>query len=230
MKLENRNIVERILAGDGLLRYNDINRTGEECSAGFWARVANFSYIATAGHCFEKDVYFYLFPWNSSDFKKIRIGRMLSHYLDTMDFGLVYISNKNVSPVPSIRNTDSIQYKELLIKDHIVVSSNGAHLCISALKSHVKCGYVKALSGFAEAINEDGLFENIFVVSMHALEGDSGGPVFSYKQNLIHTSLNGIISSGYGYDINGDINNAIIEVMPIDFILNRTGINVVTAN
>ncbi|KAF0555238.1 hypothetical protein F8M41_017626 [Gigaspora margarita] len=147
-----------------------------------------------------------------------------------MDFGLIYISNKNVTPVPCIRNTDSIQYKELLIEDHIVVSSIGAHLCISAIYSHVKCGYVKALSGFTEAMDGDGWFENIFIVSMYVLRGNSGGPIFSYKQDLIHTSLNGILSAGYDYDINGDINNAIIEVMPIDFIISQTGINVVTAN
>ncbi|KAF0341595.1 hypothetical protein F8M41_016257 [Gigaspora margarita] len=147
-----------------------------------------------------------------------------------MDFGLVFINNKNVTPVPSIRNTDSIQYRELPIEDHIVVSSNGAHLCISAFQSHVNCGYVKALSGFTDAINGDGLFENIFIVGVNSLGGDSGAPVFSYKQDLLHTSLNGIVSSGYDFDINGDINNAITEVMPIDFIIRVTGIKVVTAN
>ncbi|RIB25128.1 hypothetical protein C2G38_2031336 [Gigaspora rosea] len=59
---------------------------------------------------------------------------------------------------------------------------------------------------------------------------DSGGPVFSYNhQDRMHTSINGILLGGFDYDINGDINNAIIQVTPIDFIFdNYPGIEMVT--
>ncbi|RIB24228.1 hypothetical protein C2G38_2032057 [Gigaspora rosea] len=234
MKFESRNgIVDYILAGDGLNIYERTTRNSTKCSVGFWAKNRlnpNFNFIATAGHCFRQNAFYYLLPWNSTNENfKYYVGEMIIYYQSPIDFGLISISsNSNVTPVANIRNTDSKKYAQLQIKDNIVVSSNGAHLCISGLRSHVKCGYVKALSGFASTVDEKEFIENLFVVSMYIIEGDSGGPIFSYNQDLIYASLNGILLGSFDYDINGDINNAIIQVQPIDFILNNTAIKVVT--
>ncbi|KAF0378924.1 streptogrisin [Gigaspora margarita] len=232
MKFVSRNdIVDYILAGDGLYIYEPSNRSVYTCSAGFWATNqfhTSISYIVTAGHCFKQDASYWYLPWNSSEENaKYYIGKMIVHTLSPADFGLI-VMNGNITPIANIRNTDSREYPQLRIKDHIVVSSNGAHLCISGLNSHVKCGYVNALSGFASTIDRKDYIENIFVVNMYALKGDSGGPVFSYNQDLTHVSLNGILLGSFDYDINGDIKNAILQVTPIDFILNDTPINVVT--
>ncbi|RIB25126.1 hypothetical protein C2G38_2241612 [Gigaspora rosea] len=230
IKFENRNdIASYILAGDGL-SIERFNRTTYKCSAGFWAksRFNPINYIVTAGHCYRRGASYYLLPWNSTDENvKYYVGKMLIHYLSPIDVGLIPILG-NVTPVANIRNTDSKEFPQLWIKDHIVVSSNGAHLCISGLYSHVKCGNVKALSGFASTLDREDYIEKLFVVSMSTVGGDSGGPVFSYNQDLISTSINGILLGGFDYDINGDINNAIIQVTPIDFILNYNGIEIIT--
>ncbi|RIB25625.1 hypothetical protein C2G38_2165446 [Gigaspora rosea] len=233
MKLESRNdIVNYILAGDGIYIYDIVNKTSYSCSAGFWATdrsLPNNNFIATAGHCYIPSAFYYLLPWNATNATvrnvEYYIGKMLFHYLSPMDFGLIPVSG-NFKPIANIRNTDSKEYPQLRIKDHIVVSSNGAHLCISGFYSHVKCGYVKALSRFTTSSGD--YIETLFVVSMQSIKGDSGWPVFSYNQDLIHASLNGILLGGFNYDINGDINNAIIIVTPIDLILNNTTIDVVT--
>ncbi|RIB21020.1 hypothetical protein C2G38_2244196 [Gigaspora rosea] len=209
---------DRILAGDGIRDYY-----GGICSVGFWARLQpNKSFIATAGHCHAPGSY-YLVPWNSTP--TALIGRMKNYFLEPIDLGLINIENSDVQPVPSVRNTDSARYKELFIKDIIPVSSNGAHLCLSGVKSHVKCGYVVALNGF---ISSRRYFrENIFVINLHGLSGDSGGSIFSYK-NLMHVSLNGILTGGLNnfYDnING-----IIGVITISSILKVVkNLEVVTA-
>ncbi|KAF0547352.1 hypothetical protein F8M41_000662 [Gigaspora margarita] len=178
MKLESRNdIVNYILAGDGIYSYYSFNKTRSICSAGFWVTdrfLPNTNFIATAGHCYRPNASCYLLPWNAT-FVEYDIGKMLFHYLSTMDFGLIPMSG-NVKPVANIRNTDSKEYPQLRIKDHIVVSSNGAHLCISGFRSHVKCGYVKALSGFKDSGGD--YIETLFVVSMQATKGDNGGSVF----------------------------------------------------
>ncbi|KAF0537282.1 hypothetical protein F8M41_008450 [Gigaspora margarita] len=146
---------------------------------------------------------------------------MVFHYLEPIDFGLIFLGVKEVAPEPIIRNTDSNLYHKLLIKDDIAVSSNGAHLCLSGLISHVKCGYMKALSGFAS--NGEVFHENIFVVSVHSLSGDSGGPMFSYIQNQMLVSLNGILTGGLGDNINGSISG----VITMSSILNIVNITLV---
>ncbi|RIB13664.1 hypothetical protein C2G38_1716375 [Gigaspora rosea] len=189
--LNSRQIVTRVLAGDGIIFENAVDK----CSIGFWARIPpNENFIATAGHCYEQDAYYFLFPWNSRNELGVFIGTMQYYFEETIDFGLISIDNdSDIQPVPSIRNTDSEQYKELFIDDVILVSSNGAHLCFSGVFSHVKCGYVAALNGFAT--DGDYFRENLFIIELASKFGDSGGPVFSYK-NLSHVSLNGILSSG----------------------------------
>ncbi|KAF0346275.1 S1 family peptidase [Gigaspora margarita] len=172
--LKSYDIEDKILAGDGI--FNDNDGVGI-CSVGFWARQQpNKNFIATAGHCHAPRSY-YLVPWNSTP--TASIGRMKNYFLEPIDFGLINIENSDVQPVPSVRNTDSALYNELFIKDIIPVSSNGAHLCLSGVKSHVKCGYVAALNGFTS--NGRYFRENIFVVNLRGKPGDSGGPIFSYK-------------------------------------------------
>ncbi|KAF0537297.1 S1 family peptidase [Gigaspora margarita] len=170
-------IGNRILAGDGIDMDIGI------CSAGFLARShQNINYIATAGHCYNPGSY-YLLPWNST-MPTALIGKMQDDYLlEPIDFGLINIEYPNIQPVPSVRNTDSEQYKELPIEDIISVSSNGAHLCISGFISHVRCGYVAALNGFTS--DGEDYNNNIFVVNVRSVQGDSGGPIFSYK-DLTH--------------------------------------------
>ncbi|KAF0520804.1 hypothetical protein F8M41_016088 [Gigaspora margarita] len=207
------------------------NITPNKCSAGFWAksRFNPINYIVTAGHCHREGASYYLLPWNSTDeHVKYYVGEMFENFLSPVDLDLIVIKG-NVTPIANIRNTDSKEYPQLRIKDHIAVSSNGAHLCISGLYSHVKCGYVKALSGIASTLDRKEYIEYLFVVGMSTKGGDSGGPVFSYNhQDRMYTSLNGILLGGFDYDINGDINNAIIQVTPIDFILDYVSIEIMT--
>ncbi|RIB13666.1 hypothetical protein C2G38_2040777 [Gigaspora rosea] len=213
--LNSRQVVTRILAGDGIIFGN----AADKCSVGFWARIPpNENFIATAGHCYEHGSFYFLFPWNSTHYvPHVLIGEMQYYLEELIDFGLISIyNNKDLQPVPSIRNTDSEQYKELFIDDVILVSSNGAHLCFSGLESHVGCGYVAALNGF----NTDGDYftENLFIIELASRFGDSGGPVFSYK-NLSHVSLNGIVSSCV--DDFYDKSTGILGITTISSILNE---------
>ncbi|KAF0537291.1 hypothetical protein F8M41_008457 [Gigaspora margarita] len=134
------------------------------------------------------------------------------YFRGPVDFGLI---NIDIQPVPCVRNTDSERYKELIIKDIISVSSNGAHLCLSGLRLHVNCGYVAALNGFTS----DGEYfrDNIFVVNLRNMAGDSGGPIFYYKK-FTYVSLNGILQGGLD-DFDDDIND-ITGVTTISSILN----------
>ncbi|KAF0537277.1 hypothetical protein F8M41_008444 [Gigaspora margarita] len=175
-------------------------------------RQSNINYIATAGHCYMPGSYS-LYPWNSTPTYKI--GELQVYYLEPIDFGIIYISNNDIQPVPCVRNTDSEQYKELFIKDVILVSSNGAHLCLSGIRSHVKCGFVVALNGFTS--DGENFRDNIFVANLRTIIGDSGGSIFSYK-NLTHISLNGILT-GSLFDFHDSI-NGIAGVIIISSILN----------
>ncbi|KAF0554306.1 hypothetical protein F8M41_019387 [Gigaspora margarita] len=147
---------------------------------------------------------------------------MKNYFKEPIDFGLINIENSDVQPVPSVRNTDSARYKELFIKDIIPVSSNGAHLCLSGIESHVKCGYVAALNGFTS--NGRYFRENIFVVNLRSMSGDSGWSIFSYK-NLMLVSLNGILTGAVR-----NFNDGIIGVITISSILKEVkNLEVVTA-
>ncbi|KAF0531904.1 serine protease [Gigaspora margarita] len=235
MKLESRdNIVKKILAGDGIDVYDDKTKTIlKDCSVGFWARdQANINYIATAGHCLRTGTSYYHLPWDPPENYSLSfIGSMTKYRLEPIDFGIIKLdaAEDDIKPEPSIRNTDSERYKQLLIEDDIAVTSNGVHLCRSGVITHVMCGYVKSLNGFTT--NGIVYHENIFVVSAGSKGGDSGGPIFSFKQDLIHVSLNGILTSGLGNfddDINGII--GVITMSSIYFIFNDISIVTVTPN
>ncbi|RIB10196.1 hypothetical protein C2G38_2206781 [Gigaspora rosea] len=160
--------------GDGLSAYGKIKKIGITCSAGFWARSQpNINFIATAGHCYNPDFGpFYLRPWNSTPTPTYKIEEMHFYYLESIDFGLINIDNKDIQPVPS-------------------------------------------LNGFTS----DGEYfrDNIFVANLRYIPGDSGGPVFYYK-NLTHVSLNGIVTGGL-FDFTDNI-NGITGVITISSILN----------
>ncbi|KAF0475953.1 S1 family peptidase [Gigaspora margarita] len=212
MKFKKRNdIVIRALAGDGIDCDNGTHK--QFCSVGFLAKDdENFNYIGTAGHCdFGESAFYNLYPWNSTT--PIFLGQLVMNNLEPLDFSLIKILNKDITPIPNIRNTNSGQYRELIIEDDIAVSSNGAHLCLSGLFSHVKCGYVEALNGFIS--NGNFVRVNILAVSMSGISGDSGGSIFSYKQDLIHVSLNGVLSGGWYDRINGGGVSASIKISSI---------------
>ncbi|KAF0486235.1 S1 family peptidase [Gigaspora margarita] len=221
-KVVAKQVVKEILAGDGIYSPSEINGsigfTG--CSAGFWARnQANINYIATSGHCFvDSDLFYLRSQMDPSDL----IGQMIYH-LQSPDFGLIYLDLENVRPIPCIRNRNSRQFPELIINDQIAVSSIGGHLCHSGLTTNVECGYVKSL-------NRDGFFRNptyfsddILIADAWSRGGDSGGPVFYYK-DLMNVSLNGILATGISDQISG-----IFVAVPLSSILNTIDINVVTA-
>ncbi|RIB22479.1 hypothetical protein C2G38_988240 [Gigaspora rosea] len=181
-KIVVKQVVKEILAGNGI--YSPININGSTffltCSAGFWARdQANINYIATTGHCFVDSDLFYLRELiDPSDL----IGQMIYH-LKNPDFGLIQLNLENVRPIACVINRNSRQYTELIIDDHIAVSSIGAHLCHSGQTTNVECGYLKALSG-------DGFFkirihftDDVLIVSAWSRKGDSGGPVFYFKRS-----------------------------------------------
>ncbi|RIB16703.1 trypsin-like cysteine/serine peptidase domain-containing protein [Gigaspora rosea] len=214
------------MGGDGLYKIGTRNGT---CTAGFVAITQeNITCIATARHCYLNDAKYYLLPWNSDPTTTYLIGQMNFANLDKIDFGLIPIVG-DVRPEPSIRNTDSEKNRELFIDDDIAVSHYGVHLCVSGYYSHVKCGYVRSLSGFAS--RDKNFYENLFIVGLDVIEGDSGSPLFSYKQNLTRVSLNGILHGGArGNETQGKV-AIVITISSILNTLRKVGreISVVTA-
>ncbi|KAF0534160.1 hypothetical protein F8M41_010175 [Gigaspora margarita] len=86
-----------------------------------------------------------------------------------------------------IRKTDSQYHEKLFIRDGRIISSH--------------CGYVKWL--------------NTVTTKETVCEGDSGGPAFSYLQDLSTVSLIGITIEKV-QDLN--------EFIPLDVILNKSGL------
>ncbi|RIB28132.1 hypothetical protein C2G38_2028763 [Gigaspora rosea] len=208
--LENRNNLDKImLTGEGINIFSKIRRSKTTCSAGFLARdrdQQSINYIATAGHCrVGPDDFYYFRPWNSD--RITDLGTKSINFLNLIDFQLIYINNNNIKPKPSIRNTDAGpgQYRELVIHDDIAVTSIGAHLCSSGFVTHVKCGYVETLNGFNAF--EEIFHANVFVVGLLTIIGDSGGPIFSYHEDLLRVSLNGILSAGFSDYVIGGISS-----------------------
>ncbi|KAF0562306.1 peptidase S1 family protein [Gigaspora margarita] len=215
-------IKKEILAGDAI--YSPIIINGSTtfvlCSEGFWARDrANASYIATTGHCSVANTNFYLRKQvDPSDL----IGHMI-YQLQLPDFGLIRLNLQNVRPIPCVRNKKSSQYPELRIKDHIVVSSIGAHLCHSGATTNVDCGYLKSLNGDGFVKIPTYFTDDILIVDAWSRKGDSGGPVFYYK-DLMNVGLNGLLISSVSDQISG-----ILAAVPLSSILNTVDITVVTA-
>ncbi|KAF0558396.1 serine protease [Gigaspora margarita] len=223
--MESNDLVKRILGGDGI--FSPVSESAFSwCSAGFWARgQANINYIATAGHCFGgNDPSFYLSPQKDSSYL---IGQMIYHLLDPIDFGLIYLNLTNVRPTASIRNRNSITYPELIINDLMAVSSIGAHLCHSGYITNVECGNLKSLNGdgFVRSVSKGLIFrDDILIVDAWSSPGDSGGPVYHYK-DLRHVSLNGILTIGIIDQIE-TIGH--FGALPLSSIINQINISVVT--
>ncbi|CAG8788535.1 16648_t:CDS:2, partial [Dentiscutata erythropus] len=205
--ISRRDLNLKILSGEGLINlFNDLG-----CSVGFWARDkknANLNYIVTAGHCSSKlsrlvdTENFAHMAWDSTE--RNLLGRMVeSKNIGKYDFGLIDITGSKFlkSVTTLIRNTDSEKYSELIIERGIQIVSHGAHVCKSGFSSHVTCGYIKGLitiSTFLEGIPfKDFVFygKDTFQISCG---GDSGGPLFSYLQNLNTVGLSGIHIGGIG--------------------------------
>ncbi|KAF0415455.1 hypothetical protein F8M41_007633 [Gigaspora margarita] len=140
-----------------------------------------------------------------------------SDNIDKYDFGLINITGSQAlqSMTTLIRNTDSINYPQLIIKGGIRITSYGAHVCKSGWRSHVTCGYIRGFNTIStkgdDIISKHLIFYGKDTYQI-ACSGDSGGPVFSYLQNLKTVGLSGI-HSGHHYDF--------FEFVPLDIILNK---------
>ncbi|RIB16868.1 hypothetical protein C2G38_2246763 [Gigaspora rosea] len=224
LKLEKRNeIVIRASGGDGVTLENKVLDKRHLCTLGFWAKDdKNNDYFGLAAHCyifnssqpFLNSSQAFLTPWNSNNSHEIHIGEMFYRH-EQIDFGLIIKKNEEVKPEPFIR--DSIN-TNLFIEDLIEVSSNGVHLCHSGINSHVECGYVETLNGFL-ARGEFGVFTDLILSNVISFGGDSGGPVFSYKQDQKFASLNGIHCFTKKNFINGTLSESIGGYTTISSIL-----------
>ncbi|RIB15523.1 hypothetical protein C2G38_1573177 [Gigaspora rosea] len=108
---------------------------------------------------------------------------MSNHQTEPIDVGVIFIGSDKYKPSMLIRNTDTTQNKELVTYDVSVSSSYGTHLCKSGRTTHVTCGYLKGLNGFYTN-NKNQLFSQLTFTNIFGEKGDSGGPGFSYKQDL----------------------------------------------
>ncbi|CAG8484925.1 14691_t:CDS:2 [Cetraspora pellucida] len=182
--VEKNNIIMLRINGEGV--YN--KGTKEECTTGFWiknTRDLTVDYIVTAGHCIDPDdttpehnTFLYT-PWETVPSFGKTIGPMVFYNDSVDDFGLIQITNKDLKPTRSIRNTESDIYKELFINDVEPILTYYAHLYGVYIDNK---GFVK---------------ENLIVTTMDSTKSDSGGPVF-HARNLPRVSLNGIHIVGAG--------------------------------
>ncbi|KAF0558630.1 Venom serine protease KN13 [Gigaspora margarita] len=190
-----RNIKLPILGGEGIYNLNG----SMICSAGFGAKNKDREeyFIITSGHCAKTilNATFNLYNWNEKTIGST-IGYMLRYQTDPIDIGAILISSDQYKPSMLIRNTDTIQNKVLIIYDVSVSSSYGTHLCKSGVITKVTCGYVKGLNGFFTDRKKQFKGQLIFT-TIFASNGDSGGPGFSYKQDLRSVSLNSITVGGF---------------------------------
>ncbi|KAF0497382.1 hypothetical protein F8M41_020712 [Gigaspora margarita] len=76
----------------------------------------------------------------------------------------------------------------------------------------------EVLNGFNSA-RETGFFADIVISSMISTGGDSGGPVFSYKQDQNMLSLNGILCFTRKNFINGTLSEVFSGSTTINSIL-----------
>ncbi|KAF0516433.1 protease [Gigaspora margarita] len=222
--LKRRNINSLLLCGDGIFNV-DSNRG---CSLGFYASDKsdeNLNFIVTAGHCFDWTIennpqLFYSRPWNENTGK--RIGLMPKNPSNIYDYGLINITDNKGIITPSIRNTDH-QYSELIIEGGRVLSSIGVHICKSGRTSHVNCAYVIGFGGI-HVDTRSNILEDFIVADNSGIfdcKGDSGGPTYSYLEDLQKVTLNGIIS--------GSI-DTLSHIVPLDIILKEAGLDLIKVN
>ncbi|KAF0555235.1 hypothetical protein F8M41_017623 [Gigaspora margarita] len=221
-----RDIKLPILGGEGIYNLDD----HLVCSAGFGAKRKDKEdyFIITAGHCTKTkfNTIFKLYSWNENTTGPT-IGFMLRHQIEPIDIGAIFIGSDKYKPSMLIRNTDTIQNKELTTYDVSVSSSYGTHLCKSGRTTHVTCGYVKGLNGFftdnKKQFNGQLIFTNIF-----GGKGDSGGPGFSYKQDLRSVSLNSITVAGVNV---GMVQlHILLPIEPMEQFLRNDNLEIILAN
>ncbi|CAG8615234.1 7861_t:CDS:1 [Cetraspora pellucida] len=213
--ISKRDINNVILGGDGL--YNEAN--GGICSTGLWARDKvdpNVTFIISAGHCFDQsksnsENLFHYVPWNQNQPLGL-VGSAIFYSLGPHDFLIIHVTG-NIKPLSSIRNTDSILHKQLIISEVVPIYSHGAHICKSGYSTYVTCGYVKGLG--ATYIIDYTVMTDMIFADMINVPGDSGGCVFTYSQDLNSVNLVGIISSGN----RGVKRNLISTIQPLKVIL-----------
>ncbi|KAF0550443.1 secreted serine protease [Gigaspora margarita] len=132
-----------------------------QSSAGFWVRSGKREYLLTVGHAANSNhlEFYYLPPEGELDFTLI--GQMVIRQTSGVDMG--YIMKNN--------NTE------------------GVIVCKSGFSTHVTCGKI---AGIRDSISRqsDGLvLYDVVISDMECREGDSGGPVYQYLEELLPTVL-----------------------------------------
>ncbi|RIB05419.1 hypothetical protein C2G38_2148556 [Gigaspora rosea] len=196
--VNSRNIVVNVFGGDGV--YNVADGVGL-CSVGFWLKhqhLQNRFYITTALHCYQyvDPNYFYYTPWNSN-LHELAIGPDIYEGRDYGPYDLVIISveNEDLNPQFVIRNDDADQYRELIIINDTIISSNYAHICKSGVITHLTCGYVLGFDGMFYGIEENDRTLELIITDLYGLLGDAGGSVFSFASpnNLLAVNGHGAV-------------------------------------
>ncbi|KAF0476148.1 hypothetical protein F8M41_024467 [Gigaspora margarita] len=183
----------------------------------------NLNYIVTAGHCcVDRFQLFHHLPWNyRTIFDSVRVGEMIESFNNfKYDFCLVNVTEDVYLPTV-IRNTDSEYYHELFIEGGKNITSYGSHLCKSGQITHVTCGYIKGLNAVS-VLPAGQMITGLIVASKEffetVCEGDSGGPAFSYLQDLSTVSLNAITIRVW---------NDLSEFLPLHVILSKGEVELV---
>ncbi|RIB11394.1 hypothetical protein C2G38_111338 [Gigaspora rosea] len=179
-------------------------------------------YVVTAGHCTNNlNIGFNHYVAADAFF----VGKMVSVSRNKYDYGLIDTSKKakrlKIRPYISGSQNNS----ELFITDSIPASSHGAHLCKSGAKTKVTCGYIESFNGVFTDIDDIILIDLIFTNSITRV-GDSGGSVF-YFLDLRSVSLVGISTAAFVID---NATFAINAVLPLEIILDKTKLKLVTIN
>ncbi|CAG8599237.1 813_t:CDS:1, partial [Gigaspora rosea] len=65
------------------------------------------------------------------------------------------------------------------------------------------------------------LLTDLTIIDLYSADGDSGGPVYFYSENLNSVSLNGILIASI---ISTNYSNDITAILPLDIILSQVKI------
>ncbi|CAG8725012.1 7446_t:CDS:1 [Cetraspora pellucida] len=193
--LKTRDIKNVIFGGDGL-----VTESGDQCTAGFWMRQDNFTFLVTAGHCArdathtpDGNVRFYYYPS-----PPYLVGEMTYYEYEGVDRGFILVNNSDILVVPNIKNVGNDTYRELFIIGTVDIDTVGSHICIAGANSHVSCGKVTAINMVAD-IRGFGKFGGVINTDIVCQDGDSGGPAFQFKDRFPrYVYLAGILIAGEG--------------------------------
>ncbi|CAG8726123.1 43184_t:CDS:1, partial [Gigaspora margarita] len=173
----------RVLGGDAIteLQY--------QSSAGFWVRSGKREYLLTVGHAADSNhlEFYYLPPEGELDFTLI--GQMVIRQTSGVDMGYIMKNNSEVLAGPIIKNPDNTEFPELQILTVTNPDTEGVVVCKSGFSTHVTCGKI---AGIRDSISRqsDGLvLYDVVISDMECREGDSGGPVYQYLEELLPTVL-----------------------------------------